>query len=143
MHTSIIDKIVERRLHQEIRDGVQTIQYQLITMSSTNGQSPFLTEFMYLGEAKSEREKEDLAMIIEETLKQRIQSVKNEQGEYVTIAFPKLIYVTEEDNIYENSKYFYLTELAAKCTAKRLVPDYISEKKMKEMKEGNCFPVMG
>lgn len=138
-----IDEIVEQRVKKEIKDGVQTIQYQLITISSTNGQSPFLTEFMYLNEARNEREKQDLAMIIEETLRQRIQSVKNKQGEYVTIAFPKLIYVTEEDNIYEGSKYFYLTKLAAECSAKRLVPDYISEKKMKEMKEGNCFPVMG
>lgn len=138
-----IDEIVEQRVKKEIKDGVQTIQYQLITISSTNGQSPFLTEFMYLNEARNEREKQDLAMIIEETLRQRIQSVKNKQGAYVTIAFPKLIYVTEEDNVYEDSKYFYLTKLAAECSAKRLAPDYISEKKMKEMKEGNCFPVMG
>lgn len=138
-----VDEIVEQGVKREIKDGVQTIQYQLITISSTNGQSPFLTEFMYLNEARNEREKQDLAMIIEETLRQRIQSVKNKQGEYVTIAFPKLIYVTEEDDAYEGSKYFYLTKLAAECSAKRLVPDYISEKKMKEMKEGNCFPVMG
>ena len=138
-----IDEIVEQRVKKEIKDGVQTIQYQLITISSTNGQSPFLTEFMYLNEARNEREKQDLAMIIEETLRQRIQSVKNKQGVYVTIAFPKLIYVTEEDNVYEGSKYFYLTKLAAECSAKRLVPDYISEKKIKEYKEGNCFPSMG
>lgn len=138
-----VDNIVEDRLKKEIKDGVQTIQYQLITMSTTNGQSPFLTEFMYLNEVNSKQEKHDLAMIIEETLKQRIESVKNHQGVYVTIAFPKLIYVTEQDNIYEDSKYFYLTKLAAQCTATRLVPDYISEKKMKEIKEGNCFPVMG
>ena len=110
---------------------------------TTNGQAPFLTVFMYLNEAKNEREKKDLAMIIEETLRQRYQGVKNEAGVWVTPAFPKLIYVLEEDNIEEGSEYYYLTELAAKCTAKRLVPDYISEKKMKELKEGNCFPVMG
>lgn len=110
---------------------------------TTNGQAPFLTVFMYLNEAKNEREKKDLAMIIEETLKQRYQGVKNESGVWITPAFPKLIYVLEEDNVNEGTEYYYLTEMAAKCTAKRLVPDYISEKKMMELKEGNCFPVMG
>ena len=138
-----ISAIVEKRLHREINKGVQTIQYQVITLMTTNGQAPFLTVFMYLNEAKNEQEKKDLALIIEETLKQRYQGVKNEAGVWVTPAFPKLIYVLEEDNFTEGSEYFYLTELAAKCTAKRLVPDYISEKKMKELKEGNCFPVMG
>ena len=139
----VLDEIVERRLKKEITKGVQTIEYQVITLMTTNGQAPFLTVFMYLNEAKSEAEKKDLAMIIEETLKQRWQGVKNEAGVWVTPAFPKLIYVLEEDNIDEGTPYYYLTELAAKCTAKRLVPDYISEKKMKELKEGNCFPVMG
>ena len=134
---------MEGRLKKEIIKGVQTIEYQVITLMTTNGQAPFLTVFMYLNEAKDEREKKDLAMIIEETLKQRYKGVKNEAGVWVTPAFPKLIYVLEEDNIDEGSPYFYLTELAAKCTSKRLVPDYISEKKMKELKEGNCFPVMG
>ena len=139
----ILNEIVERRLKKEITKGVQTIEYQVITLMTTNGQAPFLTVFMYLNEAKSESEKRDLAMIIEETLRQRYQGVKNEAGVWVTPAFPKLIYVLEDDDIEEGSEYFYLTELAAKCTAKRLVPDYISEKKMKELKEGNCFPVMG
>ena len=139
----ILNEIVERRLKKEITKGVQTIEYQVITLMTTNGQAPFLTVFMYLNEAKSESEKRDLAMIIEETLRQRYQGVKNEAGVWVTPAFPKLIYVLEDDNIEEGSEYFYLTELAVKCTAKRLVPDYISEKKMKELKEGNCFPVMG
>ena len=139
----ILNEIVERRLKKEITKGVQTIEYQVITLMTTNGQAPFLTVFMNLNEAKSESEKRDLAMIIEETLRQRYQGVKNEAGVWVTPAFPKLIYVLEDDNIEEGSEYFYLTELAAKCTAKRLVPDYISEKKMKELKEGNCFPVMG
>ena len=139
----VLDEIVEGRLKKEITKGVQTIEYQVITLMTTNGQAPFLTVFMYLNEAKSEAEKRDLAMIIEETLKQRHQGVKNEAGVWVTPAFPKLIYVLEEDNIDEGTPYYYLTELAAKCTAKRLVPDYISEKKMKELKEGNCFPVMG
>ena len=138
-----LNEIVEGRLKKEITKGVQTIEYQVITLMTTNGQAPFLTVFMYLNEAKNEAEKKDLAMIIEETLRQRYQGVKNEAGVWVTPAFPKLIYVLEEDNIEEDSPYFYLTELAAKCTAKRLVPDYISEKKMKELKEGNCFPVMG
>ena len=136
-------KLVEMRLREEIRKGVQTIQYQVVTLLTTNGQAPFVTVFMYLNEAKSQQEKEDLALIIEEVLMQRHQGVKNEKGIWVTPAFPKLIYVLEEDNIHVDSKYYYLTELAAKCTAKRLVPDYISEKKMKELKEGNCFPVMG
>ena len=139
----VLNDIVEGRLKKEIIKGVQTIEYQVITLMTTNGQAPFLTVFMYLNEAKDAREKKDLAMIIEETLKQRYKGVKNEAGVWVTPAFPKLIYVLEEDNIDEGSPYFYLTELAAKCTSKRLVPDYISEKKMKELKEGNCFPVMG
>ncbi|MGN0665291.1 MAG: anaerobic ribonucleoside-triphosphate reductase [Huintestinicola sp.] len=138
-----ISEIVEERLRKEITKGVQTIQYQVVTLLTTNGQAPFVTVFMYLNEAKNEAEKRDLAMIIEETLRQRYKGVKNESGVWVTPAFPKLIYVLEEDNITEDSKYFYLTELAAKCTAKRMVPDYVSEKKMRELKEGNCFPVMG
>lgn len=138
-----IHQVVEKRLREEINRGVQTIQYQVVTLLTTNGQAPFVTVFMYLNEAKDEQEKHDLAMIIEEVLMQRYQGVKNEKGVYVTPAFPKLIYVLEEDNITPESKYWYLTELAAKCTAKRLVPDYISEKIMKELKEGNCFPVMG
>ena len=135
--------IVEKRLLDEIKKGVQTIQYQVITLMTTNGQAPFLTVFMYLNEAKNDSEKHDLALIIEEMLRQRIQGVKNEAGVWITPAFPKLIYVLEEDNIREGTEYFYLTQLAAACSAKRLVPDYISEKKMKELKEGNCFPVMG
>ena len=137
-----IHEVVENRLRKEVTKGVQTIQYQVITLMTTNGQAPFLTVFMYLNEAKNEREKKDLAMIIEETLKQRYQGVKNESGVWITPAFPKLIYVLEEDNVNEGTEYYYLTEMAAKCTAKRLVPDYISEKKMMELKEGNCFPVM-
>ena len=138
-----ISRIVERRLREEIKRGVQTIQYQVVTLMTTNGQAPFITVFMYLNEAKSEQEKKDLAIIIEETLLQRYEGVKNEKGVWVTPAFPKLIYVLQEDNVEPGSPYYYLTELAAKCTARRLVPDYISEKKMKELKEGNCFPVMG
>ena len=138
-----IHEVVENRLRKEVTKGVQTIQYQVITLMTTNGQAPFLTVFMYLNEAKNEREKKDLAMIIEETLKQRYQGVKNVSGVWITPAFPKLIYVLEEDNVNEGTEYYYLTEMAAKCTAKRLVPDYISEKKMMELKEGNCFPVMG
>ena len=138
-----ITELVENRLADEVKRGVQTIQYQVLTLLTTNGQAPFVTVFMYLGEAKNEQEKADLALIIKETLEQRYQGVKNEDGVWVTPAFPKLIYVLEEDNIHEDSKYYYLTKLAAKCTAKRMVPDYISEKKMKEYKEGNCFPVMG
>ena len=139
----VIHEVVENRLRKEVTKGVQTIQYQVITLMTTNGQAPFLTVFMYLNEAKNEREKKDLAMIIEETLKQRCRGVKNESGVWITPAFPKLIYVLEEDNVNEGTEYYYLTEMAAKCTAKRLVPDYISEKKMMELKEGNCFPVMG
>ena len=138
-----VSQIVERRLREEVNKGVQTIQYQVVTLMTTNGQAPFVTVFMYLNEAKNAQEKRDLAMIIEEVLEQRYQGVKNESGVWVTPAFPKLIYVLEEDNIREDSEYWYLTKMAAKCTSKRLVPDYISEKKMKEIKEGNCFPVMG
>ena len=137
------DYIVSKRLSEEITRGVQTIQYQVVTLMTTNGQSPFVTVFMYLNEAKNEQEKADLAMIIEEVLKQRYQGVKNEKGFWVTPAFPKLIYVLEPDNITEGGRFYYLTELAAKCTARRLVPDYISEKKMLELKEGNCYPCMG
>lgn len=139
----VLNRIVEKRLCREIERGVQTIQYQVITLMTTNGQAPFLTVFMYLNEARNEQEKKDLALIIEEMLRQRYQGVKNESGVWITPAFPKLIYVLEEDNVREGTEYFYLTKLAAKCTAKRMVPDYISEKKMKELKEGNCFPVMG
>ncbi len=144
----IVHKITETRVRQEINRGVQTIQYQVITLMTTNGQAPFLTEFLYLGEARNEREREDLAMIIEETLEQRYKGVKNEKGVYVTPAFPKIIYVLEESNIHPDSKYYYLTKLAAKCTAKRLVPDYISEKKMLELKvdkngNGHCYTCMG
>ena len=135
-------EIVERRLRNEINRGVQTIQYQVVTLLTTNGQAPFITVFMYLNEARNEREKKDLAMIIEEMLLQRYQGVKNEQGVWVTPAFPKLIYTLEEDNIHEDSPYWYLTELAAKCTARRMVPDYISEKKMKELK-GDVYTCMG
>ena len=138
-----IARIVERRLRAEVERGVQTIQYQVVTLMTTNGQAPFITVFMYLNEAKNEQEKRDLAMIIEEVLLQRYEGVKNEKGVWVTPAFPKLIYVLQEDNIAPGTEYYYLTELAAKCTAKRMVPDYIAEKKMKELKEGNCFPVMG
>lgn len=143
-----IDDIVEQRLRKEVNRGVQTIQYQVVTLLTTNGQAPFVTVFMYLNEAKNEQEKHDLAMIIEETLKQRHKGVKNEKGVWITPAFPKLIYVLEEDNITEDSKYWYLTELAAKCTAKRMVPDYISEKVMLQSKidkngEGHCFTCMG
>ncbi len=138
-----IAEIAEERLQKEINKGVQTIQYQVETLLTTNGQAPFITVFMYLNEAKNEQEKHDLAMVIEETLNQRYEGVKNEKGVWITPAFPKLIYVLEEDNITEDSKYWYLTKLAAKCSAKRLVPDYISEKVMKKLKEGNCFPSMG
>ena len=137
-----ITKIVEKRLREEIRRGVQTIQYQVVTLLTTNGQAPFITVFMYLNEARSEQEKRDLAVIIEEMLEQRYQGVKNEQGVWVTPAFPKLIYVLEEDNIHDGSPYYYLTQLAAKCTARRMVPDYISEKKMLELK-GDVYPCMG
>ena len=138
-----IDEIVEKRVREEIKRGVQTIQYQVVTLLTTNGQAPFITVFMYLGEVEDKQTKHDLALIIEEMIEQRYQGVKNEKGVWITPAFPKLIYVLEEDNIHEHSPYYYLTKLAAKCSAKRLVPDYISEKKMKEIKEGNCFPVMG
>ena len=143
-----INAIAEKRLREEIRRGVQTIQYQVVTLLTTNGQAPFVTVFMYLGEARSERERDDLALIIEEVLLQRYQGVKNEKGVWVTPAFPKLIYVLEEDNVREGTKYWELTKLAAKCTAKRMVPDYISEKKMLELKvdkngEGHCYTCMG
>ena len=137
-----IARIVEKRLREEIRRGVQTIQYQVVTLLTTNGQAPFITVFMYLNEARSEQEKRDLALIIEEMLLQRYEGVKNEQGVWVTPAFPKLIYTLEEDNIHEDSPYYYLTKLAAKCTARRMVPDYISEKKMLELK-GDVYPCMG
>ena len=141
-------EIVERRLRNEINRGVQTIQYQVVTLMTTNGQAPFITVFMYLGEARNPQEKADLAIIIEETIRQRYQGVKNESGVWITPAFPKLIYVLEEDNIRPGTPYYYLTELAAKCTAKRMVPDYISEKKMLELKvdkngEGHCYTCMG
>ncbi len=143
-----IAKIAEKRLLDELRKGIQMIQYQVVTLLTTNGQAPFVTVFMYLNEARNEQEKADLALIIEETLKQRMQGVKNESGVWVTPAFPKLIYVLEEDNVREGTKYWYLTELAAKCTARRMVPDYISEKKMLEYKidrngEGHCYTCMG
>ncbi len=137
-----ISEITEKRLREEIRRGVQTIQYQVVTLLTTNGQAPFITVFMYLNEARSEQEKKDLALIIEEMLLQRYEGVKNEQGVWVTPAFPKLIYTLEEDNIHEDSPYYYLTKLAAKCTARRMVPDYISEKKMLELK-GDVYPCMG
>lgn len=144
----VIDMVVERRVKEEIKKGIQTIQYQVVTLMTTNGQAPFLSVNMYLNEAKNEQEKADLALIIEEILKQRIEGVKNEKGVWVTPAFPKLLYVLQEDNIHKGDKYYYLTELAARCTAKRMVPDYISEKKMKEYKidkdgNGQCYPCMG
>ncbi|MBS6941304.1 MAG: anaerobic ribonucleoside-triphosphate reductase, partial [Slackia piriformis] len=143
--------IVENRLRDEIRRGVQTIQYQVVTLMTTNGQAPFVTVFMYLNEARTEAEKHDLAMVVEEVLRQRYEGVKNEQGVWITPAFPKLIYVLEEDNVHEDAPYYYLTKLAAKCTAKRMVPDYISEKKMRELKlskaeepgQGDCYTCMG
>ena len=146
-----VREVVEDRLRDEIRRGVQTIQYQVVTLMTTNGQAPFVTVFMYLNEARSAQEKHDLAMIVEETLRQRYEGVKNEAGVWITPAFPKLIYVLEDDNVYEDSPYFYLTQLAAKCTAKRMVPDYISEKKMRELKlskgetagNGDCYTCMG
>ncbi|MBQ6819014.1 MAG: anaerobic ribonucleoside-triphosphate reductase [Clostridia bacterium] len=145
---TVIAEMVEKRVREEIKRGVQIIQYQVVTLLTTNGQAPFITVFMYLNEAKDEQEKHDLAMIIEETLEQRYKGVKNEQGVWVTPAFPKLIYVLEEDNIHEDSPYYYLTKLAAKCTARRMVPDYISEKKMLELKvdktgTGRCYTCMG
>ncbi|MFR1759231.1 MAG: anaerobic ribonucleoside-triphosphate reductase, partial [Christensenellaceae bacterium] len=143
-----VHTLVEDRLREEVRRGVQTIQYQVVTLLTTNGQAPFVTVFMYLGEAKDERERQDLALIIEEVLEQRYQGVKNEKGVWVTPAFPKLVYVLEEDNIRPDAPYYYLTELAAKCTAKRMVPDYISEKIMKQLKvdqngDGQCYTCMG
>ena len=138
-----VDEIAEIRVRDEIKRGVQMIQYQVITLMTTNGQAPFVSVFMYLDEAPEGRLREDLALIMEEILRQRMQGVKNEKGVYITPAFPKLLYVLEEDNVREGSKYWYLTQLAAKCTAKRMVPDYISEKIMKKMKEGNCYPCMG
>ena len=143
-----ISAITEKRLREEVKNGVQMIQYQVVTLMTTNGQAPFVTVFMYLNEAKNEQEKQDLALIIEETLRQRYQGVKNEKGVWITPAFPKLIYVLEEDNIHEDSRFYYLTKLAAKCTAKRLVPDYISEKIMLQNKidkngEGHCYTCMG
>ena len=140
---AIIDKITERRLRTEVQSGIQTIQYQLITLMTCNGQAPFVTVFMYLDEVPEGRTRDDLAMIIEEVMKQRMQGVKNEKGVWITPAFPKLIYVLDEDNITKDSKYWYLTELAAKCTAKRMVPDYISAKIMKELKNGDVYPCMG
>ena len=142
-YDKMVNDITEKRVRAEVQRGVQTIQYQVNTLLTTNGQAPFITVFMYLNEVEDERTKKDLAMIIEEVLLQRYQGIKNEKGVWITPAFPKLIYVLEEDNIREGSEYFYLTELAAKCSAKRLVPDYISEKIMKEIKGGYCFPVMG
>ena len=141
--SEMVDEITEARLKKEIKAGIQTIQYQLVTLMTTNGQTPFVTLFMYLNELPDGQTKDDLVMIIEEVLKQRLKGTQNEEGVWITPAFPKLIYVLEEDNIHENSRYFWLTELAAKCTAKRMVPDYISEKKMKEIKDGNCYTCMG
>ena len=138
-----INSVVEDRVRDAIKDGVQTIQYQLLTLLTTNGQTPFVTIFMYLNEVKDEKLKEDYALVIEEVIRQRYKGVKNEEGVYITPAFPKLIYVLEEDNIKPESKYFYLTKLALKCTAKRLVPDYISEKVMKEIKDGHVYSSMG
>ena len=138
-----INKVAEMRVKKEVKQGVQMIQYQVITLMTTNGQAPFITIFMYLDEVPEGQLRDDLALVTEEVLKQRIEGIKNEKGVYITPAFPKLIYVLEEDNIYEGSKYWYLTELAAKCTAKRMVPDYISEKIMKKLKDGNCYPCMG
>ena len=143
MDESIIEKIVERRLKEEIKSGIQTIQYQLITLMTCNGQAPFVTMFMYLDEVPDGRTRKDLAMIIEEVLRQRMQGVKNEKGIWITPAFPKLIYVLDEDNIHDDSPYYYLTRLAAECTAKRMVPDYISAKIMKNLKHGDVYPCMG
>lgn len=139
----LIDHIVEERLAKEIKKGIQTIQYQIMTLMTTNGQAPFITLFMYINEAENQREKDDLVLLIEEVLKQSLQGVKNEEGVWITPAFPKIIYVLQEDNITEESKYWYLTKLAAQCSLKRLTPDYISEKVMKKIKNGYCFPVMG
>lgn len=143
-----VKEITEKRLREEVKKGVQTIQYQITTLMTTNGQAPFVSIFMYLGEVPEGQTRDDLAMIIEEVIKQRLQGVKNEKGVWITPAFPKLVYCLEEDNIHEDSKYWYLTELAAKCTAKRLVPDYVSEKMMLKLKkdsqgDGNVYPPMG
>ena len=143
-----VKSITEKRLREEVKKGVQTIQYQITTLMTTNGQAPFVSIFMYLGEVPEGQTRDDLAMIIEEVIKQRLQGVKNEKGVWITPAFPKLVYCLEEDNIHEDSKYWYLTELAAKCTAKRLVPDYVSEKMMLKLKkdsqgDGNVYPPMG
>ena len=143
MDDEIIDKITERRLREEVKNGIQTIQYQLITLMTCNGQAPFVTMFMYLDEVPEGQTRDDLAMCIEEVLRQRLQGVKNEKGVWITPAFPKLIYVLDEDNITEDSKYWHLTELAATCTAKRMVPDYISAKVMKELKKGEVYTCMG
>ena len=143
LSTKEVNEIAEKRLRDEVKDGVQTIQYQLITMSTTNGQAPFTSMFMYLDEVPDGQPRKDLAMLIEEVLRQRIQGVKNEQGVYITTAFPKLLYVLDEDNIHEDSPYWYLTKLAAECSSKRLVPDYISAKIMRKEKDGNVFPCMG
>ena len=143
MDEAIIDKVTERRLREEVKSGIQTIQYQLITLMTCNGQAPFVTVFMYLDEVPEGQTRKDLAMIIEEVMVQRMQGVKNEKGVWITPAFPKLIYVLDEDNISEDAPYWYLTELAAKCTAKRMVPDYISAKIMKELKQGDVYPCMG
>jgi hypothetical protein len=148
---SEVSRITEERVREEVKRGVQTIQYQVITLMTTNGQAPFITVFMYLNETDDPQTKKDLALVIEEVVKQRMEGVKNEQGVWVTPAFPKLIYVLEEDNISPGTPYYYLTELCAKCSVKRLVPDYISEKKMKEYKlskgetagNGDCYPCMG
>lgn len=145
---NLIEEITEKRVLAEIERGVQTLQYQIVTLLTTNGQAAFVSVFMYLNEAKDERTKKDLALIIEEMLRQRIKGVKNEKGVWITPAFPKLLYVLEEDNVKEGTPYWYLTKLAAVCTAKRMVPDYISEKKMLEYKvdkngHGNCYPCMG
>ncbi len=143
MDEDIISKIVERRLKEEIKSGIQTIQYQLITLMTCNGQAPFVTMFMYLDEVADGQTRKDLALIIEEVLRQRMQGVKNEKGVWITPAFPKLIYVLDEDNIHEDTPYYYLTKLAAECTAKRMVPDYISAKIMRQMKNGDVYPCMG
>lgn len=143
IYESYVDSVTEKRVRAEVKRGVQTIQYQVNTLLTTNGQAPFITVFMYLNEVSDPQTKKDLAMIIEEVLLQRHEGVKNEKGVWITPAFPKLIYVLEESNVWEHSKFFYLTKLAAKCSAKRLVPDYISEKLMKKLKQGGCFPPMG
>ena len=143
MDEEIISRVTERRLREEVKSGIQTIQYQLITLMTCNGQAPFVTIFMYLDEAEEGQVRDDLALIIEEVLVQRMQGVKNEKGVWITPAFPKLIYVLDEDNIREGTKFWHLTELAAKCTAKRMVPDYISAKVMKELKQGEIYPCMG